>query len=468
MICRLLDTILQYFGSVKVFSSSLLQFLLVNEKSYSLQNDLYKKYINDELRRHKKKYKLYLRNLKFLQRHARYQDTVEEVATVESIADVQCEDNLQSFERNDLVIKNDILYEKRNVTVIGGEFETVPKYLQSSKIMKSLDPSMSFTNSKLKQSLKQTERAKHIVSKDLVVDKFYDTCVSDTNFDMIDSGYETPERINWSPHTPLSKLLQLFIDKTTNYKYQHQDEKVNKSKKKMRKLLPESTDDQGLAYHDDVKNDEQIPAFIEEDAFKTYFLANMDETIAIAMILDKRGKYLSFYERFQLCKAPINLDDQQMIETFEHYISMYNSGKIPIKLNLLPEMNSIINEETDYGVDNDFDSIQLHQANIGVSTSLSYSEANSVHDTDNTLNLNENVRFKMISLSEKEAISKDLLALESCHRIIDLYIWLAWRFPDAFDDRKFAQDQAVKCSNLINLKLLNLSYTTKKKHRKQS
>ena len=47
--------------------------------------------------------------------------------------------------------------------------------------------------------------------------------------------------------------------------------------------------------------------------------------------------------------------------------------------------------------------------------------------------------------------------LEALHRVYDLYIWLAYRFEDAYPDRELIEDWRKQCSQTIREGLDNLS-----------
>lgn len=50
----------------------------------------------------------------------------------------------------------------------------------------------------------------------------------------------------------------------------------------------------------------------------------------------------------------------------------------------------------------------------------------------------------------------ELAELEALHRVIELYVWLSWRFEVSFSDREAAIQQQTMCSRLIDEGLHNL------------
>ncbi|KAK1259757.1 hypothetical protein QJS04_geneDACA010154 [Acorus gramineus] len=52
----------------------------------------------------------------------------------------------------------------------------------------------------------------------------------------------------------------------------------------------------------------------------------------------------------------------------------------------------------------------------------------------------------------------ELKELESVHKVLDLYVWLSFRFEDAFPDHELASSQKAICSLLIEEFLQRLGW----------
>jgi hypothetical protein len=139
-----------------------------------------------------------------------------------------------------------------------------------------------------------------------------------------------------------------------------------------------------------------------------YFLCNIDDMIALAAIVDKYKQQLPLTVRFALSKAPVNNDDETVVEAFESFISEYTcSGKV---------------------------SCQTY--------------------------------FDDDSLPPKTDV--EVLRFEAIHRILDLYQWLSYRMPGSFDDLDLARQQASQCSKLINDALSKTHFNKQKKGRRHN
>ena len=53
--------------------------------------------------------------------------------------------------------------------------------------------------------------------------------------------------------------------------------------------------------------------------------------------------------------------------------------------------------------------------------------------------------------------AESLLLMETAHQILEVYIWLSFRFADRFPERELATSECNKCASLISQSLGNFN-----------
>lgn len=133
-----------------------------------------------------------------------------------------------------------------------------------------------------------------------------------------------------------------------------------------------------------------------------FFICNIEETLAQARIVDGIP-LLSLQDKYQFCTAPTHVENEECVKAFRHFAVEYALG------------NSV---------------------NLDIELP--------VYPPRNVM---------------------QLLDLETKHNIIDLYIWLCWRFSSHFVDLKRAQELSLECSRLISEGLTKLDLSGKKRRK---
>ncbi|GAV80610.1 Helicase_C domain-containing protein/SUV3_C domain-containing protein [Cephalotus follicularis] len=130
-----------------------------------------------------------------------------------------------------------------------------------------------------------------------------------------------------------------------------------------------------------------------------YFISNSEEILKVAAVVD--GLPLGLHDKYLFCVSPVDMNDEISAQGLTQFAQSYASRGI--------------------------------------------------------------VRLKEIFIPDKLQVpktQKGLKELESIHKVLDLYVWLSFRFEDSFPDHELASSQKSICSLLIEEFLERLGWQT--------
>lgn len=141
------------------------------------------------------------------------------------------------------------------------------------------------------------------------------------------------------------------------------------------------------------------------DSDGLYFLCNIEERLFLAQLLDDMP--LNALDRYSFSMAPVQKDCQASVTYFRHYAWMFAKG-IPVTL----------------GID-------------------------------------------ILKPSDVADSMEKLFRFEEIHRVLEIYVWLGHRYPQAFSELNDAISKASQCSQIISDALHSLSFNDSKKYKQR-
>mmetsp|Transcript_540 Transcript_540/g.1264 ORF Transcript_540/g.1264 Transcript_540/m.1264 type:complete len:440 (+) Transcript_540:1278-2597(+) len=210
------------------------------------------------------------------------------------------------------------------------------------------------------------------------------------------------------PQTPLSTLLTVFKNSVTfptlpdQFDVENGIERGGGSCRNLRKKIAK-------------KNGKQRTRFSSRESGNSlYFVGDLDETRQVAEVLEtvvassvRTGlSGMTFRDQYLFSLAPINVDNQEVVRALRVITERYMSA---------------------------------------VSAAASYRR----NDEETAKELKVVLPKKYLKFNRSPRNSEDLAKLETTHQIMELFIWLSFRFPACFDEVEAVQQRCQECSAAI-------------------